>query len=43
MNPIIIMQVDLIEEQEFTFDNFDELKGYLKGKTIYVRGIFTRS
>ena len=35
MNPIIIMQVDLIEEQEFTFDNFDELKGYLKGKTIY--------
>ena len=37
MNPIIIMQVDLIEEQEFTFDNFDELKGYLKGKTIYVR------
>lgn len=37
MNPIIIIQTDFIQEQEFTFDNFDELKGYLKGKTIYVR------
>ena len=37
MNPIIIIQADFIQEQEFTFDNFDELKGYLKGKTIYVR------
>lgn len=37
MNPIIIIQTDFIQEQEFTFDNFDELKGYLKGKTIYMR------
>lgn len=43
MNPIIIMQVDLIEEQEFTFDNFDELKGYLKGKIIYSEDVNTHN
>lgn len=29
------MPTDFIDEQKITFDNFDELKGYLKGKTIY--------
>ena len=35
MNPIIIIQADFIQEQEFTFDNFDELKGYLKKLKTY--------
>lgn len=33
---IIIYGVNFIEEEEFTFNNFDELKGYLKGKKMYV-------
>lgn len=32
MEQIII--INTIEEQEFTFNNFDELRGYLKGKIL---------
>lgn len=36
---IIIFNLIEEQEQEFTFNNFDELKGYLKGKIIYCHNL----